>query len=116
MAAELPAGPTTKDKTNEYSVRTVVETCTAKDAERCVIDTLITAKQLVNQDLVWERRIYFQHYDLTQPIEKQAIGIKSIKLVRGKSLMVKNARGDSFELELGHGHMKRPKNPREYTK
>ena len=115
-AAIIPAGPTVKDKTNEYAVRTTIETCTPNEPKNCVIDTMITAKQLVNQDLVWERRIYFQHYELDKPIDKQAIGVKSIKIVRKKLLTITNTRGDSFDLEISHGHMKKPKDAREYSK
>ncbi|CAN5683473.1 hypothetical protein BH10BDE1_BH10BDE1_00370 [soil metagenome] len=115
-AAVLPAGPTVKDKANEYAVRTTIETCTPNEPKNCVIDTMITAKQLINQDLVWERRIYFQNYELDKPIDKQAIGVKSLKIVRKKILTVTNTRGDSYDLEISHGHMKKPKDAREYSK
>ena len=48
--------------------------------------------------------------------EKPRIGIKSAELKGKNRLSITNTKGDTFELELGHGHLKSPKKPRDYTK
>jgi hypothetical protein len=108
--------PSTKDKKNSYSIRTQTQECTAEHSEKCEISTFVVSKELASDFLIWERRIYFQHYDPAKPVDSQTITVKSLSLVRGKVLVVKNSRGDSFELAVDHGHLKKPKDARDYSK
>ncbi len=112
----LPQGPSVKSKTNQYSIRRIVESCTAQSADNCLINTFVVATNIGEEEPLWERRIYFQRYDLTKPVEPQAITVKSVKLSGRKILKVTNGRGDNYELELKNGHLTKPKDPREYRK
>ena len=113
----LPPEPTPiRDKNFEYSIRTDVQVCSGRPGEKCLIDTLVVAKSADNGELVWDRRIYFRTYEFNKDLPSQIIAAKLIAFKNKKMILVKNARGDSFELETGHGHLKSPKQPKEYSK
>lgn len=113
VAAPPSEAPALHDKVNDYSVRTDSRPC-MNSTESCSFDTIVSATARDNGSLVWERQIYTVTYDMSAK-EKPHIAIKSAKLA-GKLLKITNAKGDTFDLELSHGHMKSPKKPRDYTK
>ncbi len=105
------------DKTAEYSILTEVRACSGTQKEVCSIETFVVAKAKDNGDLIWDRRIYFRRYDVDKEIAKQVIGVKSLAFTgtgAKKMIRVNNSRGDVFDLETGHGHLKTPKEPKEY--
>ena len=115
-----------KDKKAEYSVRTDAHSCVAAPATQgvapvaldpgaCAFDTFVTAKAIDNGDLLWERRIYFLKYASTAE-KKEPLPIVSLAFAGPKTIRVKNTKGDIFELETAHGHMKKPKDPKDYSK
>ncbi len=107
------------NKTAQFSIRTVVNACTGSTAPAgmsCTIDTLLVAKAIDNGDLIWERQLFSRVYEADKPLESQMILVKNMKFIGGKSIEVRNARGDTFTVEIGHGHLKSPKSPRVYKK
>ncbi len=117
-AATFPApaseAPALNDKDNDYTVRTDIRPC-AGSAEPCSFDTIVTATARDNGSIVWERQIFTVTYDVAAK-EKHKITIKTAKFVGKKLLRVTNSKGDNFDLELTHGHLKSPKKPRDYSK
>lgn len=106
--------PALNDKANDYSVRTDSRPC-ASGTEVCSYDTIVSATARDNGSIVWERQIFTVTYDAAAT-EKPKITIKTAKLVGKKLLKVTNSKGDTFDLELTHGHLKSPKKPRDYSK
>jgi hypothetical protein len=107
------------NKTAQFSIRTIVNACAAGTAPvgmSCTIDTLLVAKATDNGDLVWERQVYSRAYETDKPLDGQMILVKNMKFAGSKNIEVRNARGDSFTIEIGHGHLKKPKTPKLYKK
>lgn len=107
------------NKTAQFSIRTFVNACTGATAPTnmtCTIDTLLVAKATDNGDLMWERQIFSRIYEADKPVDQQMIHVKNMKFVGKNAIEVKNARGDVFMIELGHGHLKSPKKPKVYKK
>lgn len=102
-----------KNAKMEFSTRTDIHPCTSGE---CTIDTFVVAKKRDNGDLDWERRIYYRKYEFAKDAEPPVIPMKTLKFVGGKMIYATNARGDTYELETVHGHMKKPKSPKEYKK
>lgn len=96
-----------------YSARSQPVLCEKSTTAICQIDSIIAASAVDNGELLWERRIYFQSStDGAEPLTAIPVNIMQIK---GKKILrAQNARGDSFELDVKLGHMKKPKEPREY--
>ena len=117
--SQAPASeaPPVHDKLNDYTVRTDAHPCTGSTEKEnaCIFETSAIATTRENGSIVWERQIYSVSYKPTDK-EKPRIGIKSAKLKGKNRLSITNTKGDTFELELGHGHLKSPKKPRDYTK
>ena len=109
--------PLVHDKLNDYTVRTDARPCAGSTEKEndCTFETVVTATTRENGSIVWERQIYSVSYEPTEK-EKPRIGIKSAKLKGKNRLSITNTKGHTFELELGHGHLKSPKTPRDYTK
>lgn len=103
------------NKTLVVSIRTQTNVCTTP-GPACTIDTFLVAKAKDNGELVWERRLYFRPYEPTKELAAQIIEVKSLKFLGPKMIQVKNAKGDTFNVEAGHGHMKKPKETKEYAK
>lgn len=96
-----------------YSARSQPALCEKSTTAICQIDAIIVAAAVDNGELLWERRIYFQSStDGAEPLKAIPVNIMQIK--GKKVLRAQNARGDSFELDVKLGHMKKPKEPREY--
>lgn len=115
-----PEPPPIKNKTTLFSILTEFRACSGAPGEICLIETYVVAKALDNGELIWDRRIFYRRYEIDKKIDKevgkQVIAVKSLAFKGRNMVSVKNARGDVFDLEIGHGHLKSQKEPKEYKK